>query len=276
MSAPCKKCGYAEVQKAGDAFVCPACGAKELPENRWRVSRASKNAYVNPLLSIDTKKAAAKIKRRLMLGRMARYVLRLLLSLCAFVYPLLFLLLAGSENGLWPLLGHTAAWSLTCSGWLYQFCRQKWLGFSMGFYHAVTACTASTGVLWTGLTFMAGGAKDGLPILWLFLCTVLPYLAWYAVGRLEDDRGRFPTGTPPTPTVTVLYAVVIGQPFLLTAVRLASEWIYRDVPYQAMEYYRHTPPALYHGQMLAFQILLWLCLPLCLLAGWLAGRGKNA
>ena len=208
-----------------------------------------------------------------MLARLLRIGLRYVLCFCALVYPFLSLVLLSADGrSLWPSLGIAAVWSLTCSTWLYRFCREEWLKLPMSFYHAVTLAVAALGVLWVGVAFLQGDDGYGLHVLGVTLCTVLPYLLQYAFGKWKDSLGMVPTGAPPVGIAAALYVPIVGLPFLFTAVRLLSEWIYRDIPHMAMEYYRHTPPEVYRGQMVAFEILLWLCLPLCLLAGWLCSR----
>ena len=201
---------------------------------------------------------------------MKNRILRFLLIFSAVTYPAAFLALSVRDTGPWLLLLYAAAWGITCAGWIHKFCREEWLELSMSVYGGVTVCVMVFSAFWTVFNFLLGNTADGLFALGVSAGLCLPYLALHAMGKWQDGRGKFPVGTFPAMPSVILYGFVIGLPFLRVGVRLFGEWLYRDHPHVAMEYYRNTPKELYQAEVTVFKALFLLAPILCLLAGWLS------
>lgn len=197
--------------------------------------------------------------------------LRGVVAVLAMLYPATCYLLALSVGGLdkWvclPLFLSSAVH--VC--WLFHFCAEEWLDFGTAMFVVPMATTFCLGLYFTTSYFSGGVLAVAAPAViqcaLLTLCSLLPYGIGFAVRKMHERNGIFPTFRPASPLVIGIFAFVIATPILILIAFFAVEIYYAsaDLGIGANRFLA-TPKYALEAQWRIYQLLFYTGLPLGIL-----------
>ena len=209
-------------------------------------------------------------------------------ALLAVLYPAACYLLALSLGGLekWVCIPLLLS-SVVHVCWLFLFCEEEWLDFGTAMFvlpMAVIFCIGlyfCVGLYFTTSYFSGSVLAKVAPEVWqyalLAVCSLLPYGIGFAIRKIRQHKGCFPTYMPPSKSVIGIFAFMIATPILALISFLAVEIYYISLDVCIEHHvYLCTPQYALDTQMLIYAVVFFAGLPLGLLGCYLFKKQSKA